>query len=213
MENGYSICLNKWALDKNIKNELGLLLIISSLCAEKGYCFASNQYLAEMFDTLEVTISRKIKILVDKGYLDVEYEKHGCEIKGRKIRLAKMLIHDYQKCKSTISKNAKDNNTSSINITSINNNREGTSQKRFIKPTIEEIQEYCIKRKNNINAESFYDFYESKNWYVGKNKMVDWKASVRTWENRDKTKKYKTSYEKRQEMYRRIEEEYDNQGN
>lgn len=57
--------------------------------------------------------------------------------------------------------------------------------KRFIKPTIEEIQEYCNERNNGINAEAFYDFYESKDWYVGKNKMKDWKACVRTWEKRN----------------------------
>ena len=56
--------------------------------------------------------------------------------------------------------------------------------KRFVKPTIEEIQEYCNSRNNGINANAFYDFYESKDWYVGKNKMKDWKACVRTWEQR-----------------------------
>ena len=63
--------------------------------------------------------------------------------------------------------------------------KENTKRKRFIKPTIDEIQEYCKERNNGINAEAFYDFYESKNWYVGKNKMQDWKACVRTWEQRD----------------------------
>ena len=38
------------------------------------------------------------------------------------------------------------------------------------------------------SLESFYDFYESKNWYVGKNKMKDWKACIRTWERRNKPK-------------------------
>ena len=120
MKNGYSICLNEWALDETIKNELGLLLIISSLCAEKGYCFASNKYLADIFNTLDVTISKKINKLKDKGYIVIEYEKRGCEIKKRYIRLAKTLTDDYQKCQSTISENAKDNNIS-INNTSINN--------------------------------------------------------------------------------------------
>ena len=41
--NGYAICFNDWALDKSIKNELGLLLIISSLCAKEGYCYATNE--------------------------------------------------------------------------------------------------------------------------------------------------------------------------
>lgn len=58
--------------------------------------------------------------------------------------------------------------------------------KKFIKPTVEEIREYCNERKNNIDAEYFYDFYESKGWYVGKNKMKNWKACVRTWEKDDK---------------------------
>lgn len=57
-------------------------------------------------------------------------------------------------------------------------------RKNFIKPTIEEIAEYCKERNNGINANAFYDFYESKDWYVGKNRMKDWKACVRTWEQR-----------------------------
>ena len=60
------------------------------------------------------------------------------------------------------------------------------TKKNFIKPTVEEIQRYCSERNNGINANAFYDFYESKNWYVGKNKMKDWKACVRTWEQRYK---------------------------
>ncbi len=62
-------------------------------------------------------------------------------------------------------------------------------QHKFIKPTITEIEEYCKKRNNNINPLQFYNFYESKNWYIGKNKMTDWKACIRTWEQNDKVKK------------------------
>lgn len=184
MRNGYSICLNEWALDKDIKNELGLLLIISSLCAEKGYCYASNKYLGEIFDTNEITISRKIKLLAEKQYINIEYEKRGCEVISRKIRLTKMLTDDYQKSQSTINKNAKGNIISNNNISI--NIKENIKRKVFIKPTIEEIEQYCKERNNGINAEVFYDFYESKDWYVGKNKMKDWKASVRTWEQRNK---------------------------
>lgn len=55
--------------------------------------------------------------------------------------------------------------------------------KRFIKPTIEEIQKYCDERHNNINAQRFYDHYESKGWMIGKSPMKDWKAAVRIWES------------------------------
>ena len=54
--------------------------------------------------------------------------------------------------------------------------------KKFIPPTVEEIADYCKERNNNVDAQRFHDFYSSKGWYVGKNKMKDWKAAVRTWE-------------------------------
>ena len=55
-------------------------------------------------------------------------------------------------------------------------------RKQFKPPTVEEVRDYCYERNNNVDAESFVDFYESKGWMVGKNKMKDWKAAVRTWE-------------------------------
>ena len=57
-----------------------------------------------------------------------------------------------------------------------------TKRKRFEKPTLSQITQYCLKRNNNVNAEQFYDYYESNGWKVGKNAMKDWKACVRTWE-------------------------------
>lgn len=58
-------------------------------------------------------------------------------------------------------------------------------KKCFQKPTVAEVAEYCKQRKSNIDPESFVAFYESKGWFVGKNKMKDWQAAVRTWERRD----------------------------
>lgn len=52
----------------------------------------------------------------------------------------------------------------------------------FVPPTLEEIQAYCKERNNQVDTTKFRDFYESKGWMVGKTKMKDWKASVRTWE-------------------------------
>lgn len=61
--------------------------------------------------------------------------------------------------------------------------------KRFIPPTYDEVRAYCDERCNKVDPQRFIDFYQSKNWYVGKNKMKDWKACVRTWESRDKKEK------------------------
>lgn len=57
--------------------------------------------------------------------------------------------------------------------------------KRFRKPTVEQIAAYCRERNNGVNAHQFWDFYEAKGWLIGKNPMKDWKAAVRTWEQRD----------------------------
>lgn len=54
--------------------------------------------------------------------------------------------------------------------------------KRFVPPTPDEVKAYCRERNNRVDAERFVDFYASKGWMVGKTKMRDWKASVRTWE-------------------------------
>ena len=63
--------------------------------------------------------------------------------------------------------------------------------KKFIPPTVDEVAAYCRERKNGINAESFVDFYESKGWLIGKNKMKDWRAAVRTWERNNYSSKEK----------------------
>ena len=55
--------------------------------------------------------------------------------------------------------------------------------KQFLPPTLDQVQGYCRERNNTIDANAFIDFYSSKGWFVGKNKMKDWKAAVRTWEN------------------------------
>lgn len=66
------------------------------------------------------------------------------------------------------------------------------SVKRFVKPTLEEVVAYCEERKNGISAQQFMDFYESKGWKVGNQPMKDWKACVRTWEQRHKNENKST---------------------
>jgi len=52
----------------------------------------------------------------------------------------------------------------------------------FVPPSLEEVKVYCAERHNQVDASKFIDFYTSKGWMVGKNKMKEWKACVRTWE-------------------------------
>lgn len=75
------------------------------------------------------------------------------------------------------------NDTDSGSDTGSDNVRKRSN--KFIIPTLQEVKDYCMERKNGINPESFIDHYQAKGWIVGKSKMKDWKACVRTWEKND----------------------------
>lgn len=72
---------------------------------------------------------------------------------------------------------------------------EKNNNKRFTPPTVEEVREYCLERNNTVDPETFINFYESKGWFVGKNKMKDWRACVRTWERNINSTQKKTGYD------------------
>jgi len=152
---------------------------ITALINMNGDCFASNKYFADLYGKSKTTVSKWVSELVKEGFVEIKltYKEGSKEIDNRYIRILKGGID--KKLNTPILKNLKDNNTS------INNNTTYSNKK----PSIDEIKDYCLERNNDIDAEQFYDFYESKNWYVGKNKMKDWRACIRTWEKRQvKTK-------------------------
>lgn len=65
-------------------------------------------------------------------------------------------------------------------------------KKKFNPPSVQDVQDYCNERKNGISAYTFVNFYQSKGWKVGGQKMVDWEAAVRTWENKSKKENNQT---------------------
>lgn len=56
------------------------------------------------------------------------------------------------------------------------------SSTRFVKPTLEQVEEYVKEKEYHIDPSEFIDFYESKGWFIGKNKMKNWKSAINTWE-------------------------------
>ena len=57
-----------------------------------------------------------------------------------------------------------------------------TRARKFTPPSVEEVAKYCRERNNGIDAQRFVDYYEARDWMLGKTKMKEWKAAVRTWE-------------------------------
>ena len=87
----------------------------------------------------------------------------------------------------------------------------GERSSRFVPPKLEEVIEYCKQRENSVDAQNFIDFYQSKNWMVGKNKMKDWKASVRTWEKNRKNENNPTTAQRNHTastVFRNDQEDY-----
>ena len=80
-----------------------------------------------------------------------------------------------------------DNNKLTTNSQQNNTNKKEEKEKnnnicRFTPPPYDEVFNYCVERNNGIDSQRFIDFYSAKGWLVGRNKMKDWKAAVRTWE-------------------------------
>ena len=147
---------------------------ITALCNMNGKCTASTQYFCKLYEVSRGSIQNWLKMLDDNGYIErtVIFKQGSKEILSRYIKL---------KDKGSI-KNYTDNTNININNTNLT---DSNKKALFKKPTLDQVKNYCILRKNNIDAEAFLDFYESKNFMIGKNKMKDWKAAVRTWERRE----------------------------
>ncbi len=162
----------------------------------KDYFWVSYQYVIKQIPMLGITSSgvlgRRLKGLAVVLELKMVPTAQGNKVCFRfrdaaMIRLVSSQPHDSKVGWVSTQKSggcrlkSRVESYSSINDSSINDKKEG-----FSKPTIEEIKNYCLERKNNIDPEAFFNFYESNGWRVGKNKMKDWRAAMRTWEGRNK---------------------------
>jgi len=171
-------------LNKELARNVGLkgAVLLADLISKEEYFIANGMTNGWFFNT-EENIERDttltpyqqrntLKKLIDQGFLEtkrigIPAKKHFKINEGQVMKLL--------------------NNLSERKSTTINKNKEiRIINKYFLKPTISDVLNYCLERKNKINAEAFITFYESKGWMVGKNKMKDWKACVRTWELREK---------------------------
>lgn len=163
------------ALDKIILTEIDSLDI-----GERG-CYASNKYIADFCQCSETKVSTAISKLIEYGYLYVQ--KFDGRQRELKSRLSNFERQNLKKCKADFEILKESNTFNNTNNNTVNKDiGEEPKRKRFVPPTLEEVQAYCNERRNNVNAERFIDYYTSNGWLVGKNKMKDWKAAVRTWE-------------------------------
>lgn len=149
-------------------------------------CFPSRNKICYDLDISKDTFTKYLKELTDRGYVTIEQSKN--QETGRFSHNIYTIPGTVLPCtENTVAENTvhgemgRNNNRPSNNNKNNNNNNEN---KRFQKPTVEEVRAYCQERKNKVDPERFVDYYTANGWKIGKAKtpMQDWKATVRTWE-------------------------------
>lgn len=148
-------------IDKELYKEKDIDIDTLSLCEQKSLI---HDVWENAFDLITANVKKSLDNLVDE---------YGAVITKQAILDAKKQGKSHIKYVEGVLKNKMLERNVPVS---------NTKKKRFVKPTVEEVKQYCIERNNCVNAEQFYDYYESNGWKVGKNSMKDWKAAVRTWE-------------------------------
>ena len=153
----------------------------------------SQNYLARKAKCSRRKVVNCLENLLSKGFIekfDVNVRGiHLCEYTFKASAFDAQGVHlVHRGCECGAHNNIDDN--IDINTLSIKNTE-------FHKPSVEEIRLYCQERNNSVDPEKFFNFYESKGWVVGKSPMKDWKAAVRTWEQR-KPETTRTTFSTRQ---------------
>lgn len=189
---GVAVWLYLWFLDKMTSvNEQG----VGKVLGGRPINYEKDVYLE--LGISESTYNRWISKLRDCGYVNTIRTPYGLIPtinKAEKIWRSRTVKSDGTKPERTVTSDitepskvgertvTSDGSNKTIQRQYNNNTKRGKI--KFSQPSLEEVKKYCEERKNNVNAEQFINFYDSKGWYVGKNKMKDWKAAVRTWEQR-----------------------------
>ena len=162
-------------------NEKILLMEIDSFTAKDRECYISNEYIAELLGVSVSWASKCLSHLLELGLVRV------VKFDGRKRYVESTIQFKADLNDSSMQNGIKVPHTDNNEYININNNslyKKGSS--RFQKPTIEEIRQYCLEKGYNVDAEQFFNFYESKGWVVGKSPMKNWRAAVSTWNKREK---------------------------
>ena len=174
---GIWIPIEIW-MDKDLSwNEKILLMEIDSFTSKDRECYISNEYIAELLGVSVSWASKCLSHLLDLGLVRV------VKFDGRKRYVESTIQFKADLNDSSMQDGIKvphTNNNEYINNTLSNKD----TRQKFVKPSIEEIRQYCQEKGVNVDAEQFFNFYESKGWVIGKSPMKNWRAAVATWAKR-----------------------------
>ena len=173
---GIWIPIGLWTDDSLSWNEKILLCEIDSLTAEEQDCCLSDEYIADLLGIGVNAAKKLLSSLISKGFLTktktILYRKYV------KLSCPLIYINNINKNISTVYTTT-DNilcNTCCIEEKEEDNNILSKKKKKFTKPTVEEVHDYVLEKGYHVDAETFFNFYESKGWMVGKSPMKNWRS-------------------------------------
>lgn len=155
-----------------------------------------------LFAQVKSTLKRDLVKWEEQRQQRSEAGKKSAEIRSTKINERSTSVNETERNSTvSVSVNVSDNVNDNVIIKEeVKSDKPITHTSKFIIPTIDEIKEYCLERNNRVDATKFYNFYESKGWLIGKNKMKDWKAAVRNWEASDNKSLKPAAYNNEREI-------------
>lgn len=137
---------------------------------------------------------------IQKRFFDITARRKKIIINEEFLLNSKIVDrNDKNVCKNE--KNAYKNQQSKVKESKVKESKESIKATAFQPPSLDEVKRYIIDNSYNVNADRFFEFYSSKGWLIGKNRMKDWKAAVRGWHAREKNSgnfndySLKTSYD------------------
>lgn len=173
-------------------NELLIYACIYGFSQLEGQVFnGSLQYLADWTNSTRQGVVKCLKSLIEKGYIaKADKVVNGvkfCEYRATKFNgVCNIVVQGMQQsCTGGVQQSLPNN----LDIDNLENKQVYT---RFVKPTLEEVQAYCLERGKGVDPQKWFDYYSANGWKVGKNPMKDWKAAVRTWERSERDGKRTT---------------------
>ena len=192
---GYSyINIQDWMrFNLNLKgNELLIFAIIHGFSQDGESEFhGSLQYLSDWTGATKRGIIKNLKSLVEKGLIiKKEIQKNGIKFCTYITNCKKFTSSELSSPPSELSSpnNIVDNliYSKSLNIS--------YKKKKFIPPTVEEVQKYIEDINSSIDAQFFVDYYTKNNWKdKNDNPVKNWKLKLFTWDKRDKKYSNKSS--------------------
>lgn len=180
-----------WMRELGLKgNELNVYAIIYGFSQVQDNEFtASIKYLEEWLGCSKPTIIDTLKKLIDKGLI-IKEEVYINNIKFCKYSASKGVLNNLTGGKEILPNNIYINNNNinnnTLNTIGLKNLTTGKENKKFEKPTSQEVEDYAKSIDFEIDGEYFVNYYDAIGWVVGKKPMKDWKAVVRTWKARRK---------------------------